>query len=242
MDLSVRGPFEGVSIAGAYSAMNIGGIQGSVKAATSFADIEVYDIDGELSIENHHGGIEASDSRVNSGVAIFRNSYGPITLQDINGALEAYTDFSEIRATDIIAGDGSIVLRTNYGAINVENAAGELVCETSFNTISVSNCRLTHGHSKIETNYSKIAADFESLTNCDLFISNTYNNIELSIPAESSVEIVASVDNGGRINVEDLPIRPTTLQVQRFEGYIGESDSRVELKINGIGTIDLTGK
>jgi hypothetical protein len=163
-------------------------------------------------------------------------------LADIEGPVEAYTSYSAIEANDIDAAEGSIVLRTSYSPITVEDVSGELICETSFSSIVIVDGALTHGQSKIETSYSPISAMLSNINGSQLFIYNNYNNINLSIPHDISSQIVATVDRGGRIHAANLPVKPTYLDINRLEGYLGDGQGRIELKVSGIGKIDIEGR
>ena len=242
MRLDINGPLTGVDLEAAYSAINLSDIQGLIDISTSFAPLQMSDIDGNIKIENRYGSIKASDLTISDGNAIFQNTGGAIELSNIKGPVEAYTSYSPIEASDITAYEGTIVFRTSYSSIIVENVSGELICETTFDSISISDCSLTHGQSKIETSYSPITADFNKITDSQLFIYNNYNNINIMLPRSLSSQVAAIVDNGGRIHTSDVPIRPTSLDTNHLEGYIGSGDNRIELKVTGIGAIEIKGR
>jgi hypothetical protein len=242
MRFDASGPFSGIELKAAYSAINITGVSGTVDVATSFAAMQMADINGVIKAENKYGAIKAIDVTVNDRGAIFQNTGGAIELQNVKGPVEAYTSYSPINATDIIADEGSIVFRTSYSPINVENVTGELICETTFSPIAISDCSLTHGQSKIETSYSPIDADFNSINDSQLFMYNNYNNINIMLPRDLSAHLLAIVDRGGRIHTSELPIKPTQIDASHLEGYIGGGDNRIELKVSGIGTIEIQGR
>jgi hypothetical protein len=242
MRLDASGPLTGVELRAAYSSINLSDIQGPIDVTTSFAALQMTDINGNIKAENRYGSIKVSDITVADGNAIFQNTSGAIELSNIKGPVEAYTSYSPIEATDITADEGTIVLRTSYSPISVENVLGELICETTFSPIEISNCSLTHGQSKIETSYSPITADFNKITDSQLFIYNNYNNINIMLPRTLSAQILAIVDNGGRIHTSELPLKPTQLNTNHLEGYVGDGDDRIELKVSGIGTIEIKGR
>jgi hypothetical protein len=242
MRLDASGPLKGIDIKASYSAMNIMDINGPVELATSFAAVELTDVNGSVQVENRYGAIKATDITIPVGSGIFQNTGGAITLRDIRGPIEAYTSYSPIEATDIDAPEGSIVFRTSYSPISIQNVSGEIICETSFSPITITDCSLTHGQSRAETNYSPVEAEFEKIGDCQLFIYNNYNNISLILPADLSAQIIATVNEGGKIHTSNIPIRPTYLDASRLEGLIGNGDSRIELKVSGIGVIDIQGR
>jgi len=242
MQLNVRGPFAGVSFHSEFSPLNLQGLSGPIDIATSFAAVELSDITGSVTAETRYGAMKATNITIPLGTAIFKNTGGVITLKDIQGPVEAYTSYSTIDASDIDAAEGSIVLRTSYSPINVSGVSGELICETSFSPINIVDGDLTHGQSKIETSYSPISAELSNIDGSKLFIYNNYNNINLSVPTDISSQVVASVDEGGRIRATNLPVKPTFLDVTRLEGLLGDGRGWIELKVSGIGKINIEGR
>jgi hypothetical protein len=242
MELGIRGPFQGVNVKSEYSPLEIEAIRGPIEVSASFASISLSEIAGSIKAETQNGSIEATDIKVPLGSAIFQSTNGSINLFNIVGPVEAYTSYSDIRAKDIDADEGSVVLRTSYSSIDVSDVKGELICETTFSEISIAGASLTHGHSKIETTYSPIKASFDRISNSQLFINNHYNNIIVSMPANTSSQIVASVDDGGKIRTSNLPLKPTFLGATRLEGVLDDGQGRIELTVSGIGEINIKGR
>jgi hypothetical protein len=242
MKLDINGPFSEVKTRAGFSELNIEGIRGPVDITTSFAAIKLGGITGNIRAETRYAPIEASDITIPLGSAIFQNAGGVIKLRNISGPVEAYTSYSGIDVKNIDAADGSMVFRTSYSPITATDISGELICETSFSPVDIVNASLTHGQSKIETSYSPINAEFREIDAGQLFVYNNYNNINLSIPSTVSSQIIASVDDGGRIHSANLPIKPTHLDATRLEGELGGGQARIELKVSGIGIIDIKGR
>ena len=239
MKLEVHGPFAGLTVISDFSALDIEDINGPIDIATTYAAINLSGIRGSIKAKTRNSSIEASDIKIPLGSAIFENTTGAIKLSDISGPVEAYTTYSAIDASGINAAEGSIVLRTTYSAINVSDVTGELVCETSLSPINLEDVALTHGQSKIETSYSPINASFKEISDSQLFLNTTYSNISLQIPANTSSQLVANVDEGGKIHTSDLPIKPTYLGATRLEGSLNGDQSRIEVKVGGVGEINI---
>jgi hypothetical protein len=242
MKFFAGGPFAGVNLTSGFSEIDLQDINGPIEVATSFAPIKLSRINGSVKAETRYGLIEASGIKVPLGSAIFKNTGETIRLSNITGPVEAYNSYSAIEADDIKAAEGSVVLRTSYSPIKVEDISGEIICETSYSPIDAANCALTHGQSRFETSYSPINARLDVAEGSQLFIYNNYNDIDLSIPANISSQIAATVDEGGRIHTADLPVRPTFLDATRLEGFLGGGNGRIELKVSGIGSINIEGR
>ncbi len=242
MKLEVRGPFGGMDMQCGFSEFDIAEINGPLDLTTTFAAINLTDITGSIKAETRYAIIKATDINVPLGSAIFKNTGGPIDLSNIQGPVEAYTSYSPIKATDILAKGSSAVFRTSYSPITLNDVSGEIICETSFSPIDINDCILTQGQSRFETSYSPIKAGLDLKDESQLFMFNTYNNIVLAIPPNTSSQIAATVDDGGRIYTTDLPVKPTFLDATRLEGTLGAGAGRIELKVSGIGTIEIEGR
>lgn len=242
MDISIGGPFEGVDLKSAFSNIGVERIYGPVEIVTTSGDIKLYAIKGRLRAETQNAKIEVRDVIIPSGYAVLQSVNGMIKLEDIQGPVEAYTSYAQINASDIDAPDGSVVLRTSYAPIRVENVKGELICETSYSSVEAMEVSINHGHSRFETSYAPITARLKEISNCELYIANDYNSVELSVPRDVSAILVAGVDRGGRIHTRNLSLKPTVLDLTRLEAILGEGGSRIEVKVNGIGSIDIDGQ
>lgn len=242
MNLEIIGPFENVNLDCTSSAITLSRIFGSVRLATTNSDINIKTVKGDLRAETSNGKISVEDLSLSSGYAFLETTNGAITLDGIQGSIEAYTTYSPITAKNIDASEGSVVLRTSYANIEASYITGEIILETNYQPVNIERSSVNHGYSKIETSYAPIKAEFDEVENCDVYISSDYNNVELKLPETVSTRLVASVDLGGRIHTKDLSIKPVSLEPTRLEGLLGNGDSRIEVKVNGVGNIDIFGR
>lgn len=238
----IEGPFQGVDLKSTYSNIELKRIFGPVEATTSYGNIRLGAIRGEIRAETQNGGISADDLIIPSGYALFETSNGVIDLRDIQGQLEAYTSHSAITARNIDARDGSVVLRTSHSAVEVNNIAGELICETSYAPIIIEKTNINHGQPRIETRHAPITAEFSNVSDCELYISTLYSNVNLTVPSDISARFIAGVGDGGRIRTRNLSLKPTVLDRTRLEAVAGDGDSRIEVSVGDIGSIEIDGR
>lgn len=241
MKVEIGGPFRSVDVESAFSSIGVKKIFGPVDIRTDNGSIVLAAVKGQLKARTENGSIDAMDIVLSSGYAILQTSNGRITMANIQGPVEAYTSNGEIEARKIAAADGSVVLRTSYAPIKAEGINGELICETSYGKVEVKDITINHGHSRLETSYAPILAQVEAISNCELYVANDYSNVDLSIPGDASALLVASVDRGGRIHTRNLSLVPKALDMTRLEGFVGDGESRIEVNVGGIGSIDING-
>ncbi len=242
MEIKIVGPFHDINLDCEFSDISLGKIFGSVEIVTTHSNLNLKSIKGNLRAETSNGEITAEDIEIKAGYAFFETTHGKINLTRIQGSVEAYTNYAPIKANEIDASDGSVVLRTNYAPLDISDISGEIICETNYSPITANNLKINHGHSKIETIYASIKARFNAMENSDIFISNGYNNVELILPSDISARLIASVEKGGKIHTKGIGIKPVLLDPTRLEGVLGGGNSRIEVKVSGVGDIDIIGQ
>lgn len=242
IQVEIGGPFQGVDLLSSFSSIYIKRVYGRVEVMTSYGDINLHTIRGEIKAETQIGSIGAEEIIINSGYAYLRAKHGPVVLRDIQGPVEASTEYSTINASDIDATYGYVVLRTSYGSIEATDVTGELICETSYSPVIIKDSNINHGHSRIETSYAPITVEFTEISNSNLYISNEYSGIDLSLPETVSTKLIAAVGKGGRIYTKGFLMKPTVLDLTRLEAMVGDGESRIEVQVNGIGNINITGR
>jgi len=236
------GPLAGAFIGNEYGDISVADVNGQIDINSSYSKIELSRIVGLVNIEADYSGIEGNDIELRGARGAFSTSYGAVELTNIKGSLEVNTSYNAISISQVDAGDGNIVLRTSYGRIDADDVIGELICETSFSNVNLRRLNLPRGLSSIETKYSTIDVEVASIGDAKLTINNTYNNVNLSLPQNVSARVSLMVDRGGKIHTRGFPIKPVSLDRNHLEGIIGDGRSLIEVTVDGIGEINLSGR
>ena len=241
-NIDLVGPFSGVNIDGEYGSVTVESVKGNTIIKSSYSSIDLSDLEGSVTVEAIYSEINARDIVIKNSPGMFTTSYGKLSLEDVVGSVEAVTDYDNIRVSNINASKGSVILRTNYGQIEADNVVGELVCETSFEPIILGNIELTHGISKFGTKHAPIDAEILRMGDSQLIINNTYSTINLSLAPDISAKLLLAVDEGGKIHTKDLSIVPLVMKRNRLVGLIGDGMAKIEINIDGIGEINVSGR
>lgn len=210
-----------------------------VETKTSGFDL---DISGPLKkayIRNRYGDIQLKDVSEETDIS---GAYNQVEVEDIEGDLDIETTYNSIFVKDINTKDGKAFLKTTYGKIEVENFTGQLEATTVYSPIHASDIRLIGGKNEIKTVYSKIDLELEDIKDCELYVKNTYGNINVEAPRNLSARLILTVGRGGKIHTNRILIKPLVLEKTRLEGISGDGDSEIELEIKGIGKILLEGR
>ncbi len=200
------------------------------------------DITGPLKkayIKNRYGNVQLEDVSEETDIS---GSYIQVEVENIEGPLDIETSYNSIRVRDADTRDGRAYLKTTYGKIEVEQFTGQLEASTVYSPIHCSGLSLLEGENQIRTMYSTIDLEIDQMEDCGLFVTNSYGNINLTVPEDLSARLRLSVGRGGKINTDRILIRPLVLDKTRLEGICGDGESNIGLQVNGIGRIQIEGR
>jgi hypothetical protein len=199
------------------------------------------DIDGSLKqvdISSSNGTINVKQVKENTQIA---SSNGKIYIEDLSGEVNIETSNYPIRAVGIDSKGKSAYLRNNNEEVRVEWFKGALEVETSNAPIVARGLSLIDGDSRFENSNSDIELEIEELSSSIIEIDNSYGNVSISLPQNSSFELSFSVGSGGKIHTRNLLIQPKLIEKTMLKGVCGEGESSIEVFVNGIGEIELLG-
>ncbi len=210
-----------------------------LKTKTFGFDLDIRGPLKEVDIENKYGETYVTDV---SKQTRLEGTYNKVDIENVQGDLEVHTTYNSIYAREVDTKNGRASLKTTYGKIDLENIRGQIEAHTVYSPIYATGITLLGGISKIQTVYSKIELEIEDIQECQLYVKNTYGNINASVPTDLSAGLTLTVDLGGKIQTTGILITPTVLKKTRLEGVCGQGESKIELDVDGIGRIYLQGK
>ncbi len=202
-------------------------------------DLDIYGPLKDVDIENRYGKTRLKYVTANTKIT---GPYNRVDIENIEGELKVNTTYNSIYVRDVDTKKGRALFKTIYGKIDLEDIRGQIEAETIYSPISATDVTLLGGVNRIQTVYSKIDLELEEIEECELYVKNTYGNINASVPQDISARLTLTVDYGGKIHSTGILITPTVLKKTRLEGICGQGESRIEMDIDGIGKILLEGK
>ena len=210
-----------------------------MKTNTRAFDLDISGPLKKVNIRNRYGDIQLKDV---SEETIISGTYNQVELTEIRGYVEIQTSYNKISLEDVDTEGRIAFLTTSYGEIEVKNFRGTLRAATIYSPIHASGMNLIGEKNEIKTVYSKIDLEFESIKDCELYVKNTYGNINMVVPKDLSARLILVVGRGGKIHTNGILIKPLVLVKTRLEGICGDGDSEIELDIDGIGKILVEGR
>jgi len=210
-----------------------------LKTKTFSFDLDIGGPLQKVDIENKYGKTYVKDVTENTKIV---GPYNKVEIENIQGDLNVRTTYNSIYARNVDTKKGKASFKTIYGKIDLEDIRGEIDAETIYSPIYASDISILGGVNNIQTVYSKVDLELEEIEECELYVKNTYGNINVTVPEDISARLVLAVDRGGKIHTTGILITPTVLKKTRLEGICGQGKSKIEIDIDGIGKILLEGK
>jgi hypothetical protein len=211
----------------------------TVQTKTQAFDLDLSGPIQKVDVQNQYGNIQISDVSEETNIAA---SYSQVEVKNIEGGLNIETSYNSILAQDTDTKDNKAYLKTSYGKINVERFEGELEASTIYSNIYASDITLRGGRNEINTIYSKIDLDLTEIEDANLYVNNTYGNINVVVPTDLSARLMLTVGRGGKMRTSGISIRPVELSQTTLEGVCSDGNSEIEIHIEGIGQILLEGR
>lgn len=210
-----------------------------LEANTFSFDLKISGPLKEVDIENGYGKTRVRDVTESTRIM---GPYNEVDVENIKGELMVNTTYNAIYAINVDTKGEKASFKTIHGKIDLEDVGGEIEAETIHGPIYATDVRLLGGVSEFKTVYSKIDLEFEEIQDCQLYVKNTYANINVRVPEDVSAHLILTVDRGGKIHTNGIPITPTVLKRTRLEGFAGDGESEIKLDVDGIGKILLEGR
>lgn len=238
---NIEGALSVDSNSGKITATSIKASNAEVSLQTDFGSIILQKVNAKnITAQSNSGTIDLSDVKA-TGEILTKSDFGDIKYENGSAAsldletnsgkvsltklkitkeLKVDNDFGEIELTQAMA--GSYDLHTNSGSITVDGAKGKFKAYTDFGGISITNAESVT--LDVKTNSGTV--DFSgSLGEGPHMVKSDFGEINMSLPADSKLNVDLNTDFGGISS--DIPLTVT---------LTGESDNEHQVgTMNGGG-------
>ena len=174
---------------------------GDISIEMRKGDVKVSDTKGDVKISGKGGEIEASSA--SGSVTVEGDFYGPVRADRIAKGVRMVSP-----RTDLTVSALSGHLEAGSGNLDLVDAAGNLTLRTRDNAVNVEN---PGGKVDIENRNAQTAVRFSTAPKDDVQITNSSAEVALTLPGNSSFEIVADCRNCG-IDSEFDALQPSKTQ------------------------------
>lgn len=192
----------------------------SVVIPSSMERLKVSDVHGRLDLET-----------VNQRVHV-ENATGDISVS---------TSHSPLTATNITCLDTRAKFENLGGDIRISDFLGQVRVDNRYGRIVMENVRLRGKRNDIDCVHGPIYVALLELPDGRLLVNNEYEDIELDMPEELSTSLVLVVQEGGRIEANNLLFTTDLVEHNRLSLVNGDGQSTIKCSIRGDGNIYVRG-
>lgn len=210
-----------------------------VDLQAEYFDISIQGPLSDVVILNEYGRIRVAD--VTSSLKIVTEN-SRVSLDNIQGTVDVTTSNNMIRAQKIDTKGGLARFQNEYGVIEISRLTGVLECVTSYSAIDLRGIKLQSGRSRFVTTYGSIDAEIIALEDAELYVTDDFSNVELTLPEDVEAEFDLNVGRGGRIHMAGITVSTDEMSRYRLVAHTDDPQSRINVDISGIGTVSINGK
>jgi hypothetical protein len=199
-----------LDVDGSSCPVTVRDVKGNAIILSSYKDILVERVDGELEIRTHSGSVTVDGVEKD---ATIRSSYRPIQVKHIGGSLKVDGSSCSVTADDVT---GDVDITNSYKYVILKRTSGSIIVQGSSSPIEVSQIKNLPTNGQVE-------------------LITTYKPILLYIPKNAHVNISANT-RYGKIH-SDFPVYLDEGDKNKIRIEIGGGQTSVLLKTSGNITI-----
>ena len=193
-----------------FGDIDIADVSGNITISGGYGKITARTVNGDTSLKNKFGSIQASNI---TGNAFISTSHSSLDIGQINGNLEAYTKFGSLTVKGV---GGSAALANEHGAINCSDISGQTDIANSYGQVE---CRIIHGRITINNSFGPVKVEN---VDHDLWVINSFAKVTANtIKGTITVENKHGAVEAGFVD-GDADIRTSfgSVQVDRVGGNV----------------------
>jgi len=200
-----------------------------VDAIGPFSGVEIPSSLGKIDVSNVLEKLEiaTSNRRVN--------------VTDISGDIAISTTNSILSAKNLVALDDRAEIENEHGDIRIDGFTGEISVESSYGRISISSFNVRGQRNIIRGMSGPISLEINELRDSQLRITNRFEDVEVTLPDETSATMSLAVDAGGKIEVSNINVKPELIEQNRMNLVAGKGTSTITSSVRGSGNIYIRG-
>lgn len=164
-----------------------------------------------------------------------------VNVADISGTISISTSNANLVARNLVAIDKRCEIENEHGDIRIDGFTGELNVECSYGRVNISAAKLRGKRNAIRGMSGPIALEINEVTDAQLRITNRYEDVELTLPENASAALSLAVDEGGKIELSNLNVKPELIEQNRMNLVAGKGGSIITGSVRGSGNIYVRG-
>lgn len=164
-----------------------------------------------------------------------------VNVSDISGDISIVTSNAVLSGKNLVAIGKRCQLENEHGDIRIDGFKGEISVENSYGRIQITSMRARGTRNIIRGMSGPISLDIEEFNDSQLRITNRFEDVEINLPDNASASLSLAVDEGGKIEVSNLTVKPELIEQNRMNLVAGKGGSVITSSVRGSGNIYIRG-
>ncbi|MGH8015724.1 MAG: hypothetical protein ACREBV_05995 [Candidatus Zixiibacteriota bacterium] len=164
-----------------------------------------------------------------------------VNVSDISGEISISTTNASLTAKNLVSIGRRCQIENEHGDIRIDGFAGEIEVENSYGRIHITSFRARGSRNVIRSMSGPIMLDINELVDTQLRITNRFEDVEINLPENTSASLSLAVDQGGKIEVSNLDVKPELIEQNRMNLVAGKGTSIITSSVRGSGNIYVRG-
>ncbi len=164
-----------------------------------------------------------------------------VDVSDISGDISISTTNAVLSGRNLVAIGQRCRIENEHGDIRIDGFTGEVNVENSYGRVNISSFTVRGKRNVIRGMSGPIALEIIELNDAQLRITNRFEDVELTLPDNSSASLSLAVDEGGKIEVSNINVKPELIEQNRMNLVAGKGASVITSSVRGSGNIYIRG-
>lgn len=164
-----------------------------------------------------------------------------VNVSDISGEITVSTSNSVLSAHNLVAIGARAQIENDHGDIRIDGFTGEINVENSYGRINISSFNVRGKRNVIRGMSGPISLEITEINDALLRVTNRFEDVELTLPENASASLSLAVDEGGKIEVSNMNVKPELIEQNRMNLVAGKGTSVVTGSVRGSGNIYVRG-
>ncbi len=164
-----------------------------------------------------------------------------VDVSDISGDISIRTTNANLSGRNLVAIGQRCEIENEHGDIRIDGFTGEISVENSYGRVNISSFIVRGKRNVIRGMSGPIRLEISEVHDAQLRITNRYEDVELTLPDNSSASFSLAVDEGGKIEVSNINVKPELIEQNRMNLVAGKGTSVITGSVRGSGNIYIRG-
>jgi len=164
-----------------------------------------------------------------------------VNVSDISGDISISTTNAVLTGHNLVSIGKRCQIENEHGDIRIDGFTGEISVENSYGRVNITSFIVRGDRNVIRGMSGPISLEISEVKDAQLRITNRFEDVELTLPDNTSASFSLAVDEGGKIEVSNINVKPELIEQNRMNLVAGKGNSVITSSVRGSGNIYIRG-